>query len=70
MSEASELCNDAGTLATLDHAMRWAFRQEPRLEPFDVVIQDRRMSYSTPAWPADGQVAPGVICSEAPLKAA
>jgi len=40
MSQADSLRPEAADLATLDQAFRWALRQEPRLEPIDVVVQD------------------------------
>ena len=40
MSQAHRTHDEAQTLPTLDPAFRWALRQEPRLEPTDVVIQD------------------------------
>jgi hypothetical protein len=40
MCQAHRLRDEAARLPTLDHAFRWALRQEPRLEPADVVIQD------------------------------
>jgi hypothetical protein len=40
MSQADDLRHAAADLPTLDHAFRWALRQEPRLTPVDVVIQD------------------------------
>lgn len=40
MSRANTLRDEAVGLPTLEHVFRWAIRQEPRLEPFDVVIQD------------------------------
>ena len=40
MSHAHELHAEAAVLPTLDHVFRWALRQEPRLQPEDVVIQD------------------------------
>jgi hypothetical protein len=40
MSQADSLRHKAADLPTLDHALRWALRQEPRLEPADVIIQD------------------------------
>jgi hypothetical protein len=40
MTQARELRQAAAELATLDDAVRWALRQDPRLEPVDVIIQD------------------------------
>ena len=40
MNAAHRMRNEAAALPTLDHAFRWALRQEPRFEPADVVIQD------------------------------
>jgi hypothetical protein len=40
MSRADALRDEAVGLPTLDHVFRWAIRQEPRLEPVDVFIQD------------------------------
>ena len=40
MSQAELLRHEATSLETLDQAFRWALRQEPRLEPIDVVVQD------------------------------
>ena len=40
MNQAHRLRDEAAGLPTLDHAFRWALRQEPRLEPVDAVIQD------------------------------
>lgn len=40
MNQAFRLRDEAAGLPTLEHAFRWALRQEPRLEPADVVVQD------------------------------
>lgn len=40
MSLASDHRAAAAHLPTLEHALRWALAQEPRLQPIDVVIQD------------------------------
>lgn len=40
MSQAGELRDEAAALPTLEHVFRWALRQDPRIDPVDVVIQD------------------------------
>ncbi len=37
---ATHLREEVSALPTLDHVFRWALRQQPRVDPFDVVIQD------------------------------
>jgi len=37
---AAQLREEAAALPTLDHVFRWALRQQPRVDPIDVVIQD------------------------------
>ena len=40
VSQALVLRDEAAAFRMLEHAFRWALRQEPRLAPVDVVIQD------------------------------
>ncbi|HYO77163.1 MAG TPA: hypothetical protein VE010_11925 [Thermoanaerobaculia bacterium] len=40
MNHATALRDEAATMQTLEHAFRWALRQQPRVEPLDVVVQD------------------------------
>jgi hypothetical protein len=40
MNQAARLRDQVVGLATLEQAFRWALRQEPRLEPVDVIVQD------------------------------
>ena len=40
MTIAARVSEAARQLPTLDHVFKWALRQEPRLQPADVIIQD------------------------------
>lgn len=40
MTDALRLRDQAAGLRTLEEVFRWGLRQQPRVEPIDVVIQD------------------------------